>query len=268
VVLTDGPLRTLPARRVPLGAAGTRRVLLLALGLNADGLVVARALGNALLVVDPLDGSGSALPVRPLRRLLRCRAERALRVGDAVDSAVLADRRSSLPPRPPAPGAVGHGAEGVTQVRRPVLLDRLVRQAAGAALPRQRPHHLLVGADQAGMLLEPAGAALLVGAQLLLAVGLLGGDRLGAHWSARPLLVSPKAAKHGGGLAGARGGKLGLGLPAPLSGAVQLPGTVPGGFGEPAAEPVPLGPQLGGGQSPRVGSAGGVDCQVLATVLA
>jgi hypothetical protein len=112
-----------------------------------------------------------------------------------------------------------------------------------------------------------AGAALLVGAQLLLVAGgavrLLRGDRLGARLDARPLLASPEA-KHAGGLPG--GGELGLGLLAPLGGAVQLPAPVAGGLGEPATKPVPLRPQLGGREPAWVQGARGVERQPLAAV--
>jgi Cys/Met metabolism PLP-dependent enzyme len=255
----------LPARRVPL-AAGARRGLLLALGwlgsATAAALLhqqpsavaggLAGALGDALLVVEPLDGGAGALPVRSLPCLRRDGAEGPLGVADPVDTAVLTDLGGGLPPRPLAPGGLGHRAEGVAEVCRPVLVDRLARQAAGAVLPRQRPHHLPVAASQWRVLLQPAGAALLVGAQLLLVaagtVGLLGGNRLGAGGHARPLLAPPGAAKHAGRLLAPGGGKLGLGLHPPLGGAVQLPAAVLRGLGELAGEPVALGTQLGGRQ--------------------
>src|SRR6266540_1233388 len=208
-----GPLRTLLAGRVPLGA-GARRGLLLTLGCSATAGAVrlqthsSVAFGDALLVVDPLDGGAGALPVGPLPCVLRDRAEGAVGVADLVDGAVLLDLGSGLPPGALSPGALRHGAEGVAQVAGTVLVDRLAGQPAGAALPRQRPHHPPVLRAEGGMLLEPAGAALLVGAQLLLAlhgaVGLLPRHRLGARLHARPLTTSP-AAQHGGGPA--RGGR-------------------------------------------------------------
>src|SRR6266540_4143684 len=210
---SGGPLRTLPAGRVPLGA-GARRGLLLTLGCSATAGAVrlqthpSVAFGDALLVVDPLDGGAGALPVGPLPCVLRDRAEGAVGVADLVDGAVLLDLGSGLPPGALSPGALRHGAEGVAQVAGTVLVDRLAGQPAGAALPRQRPHHPPVLRAEGGMLLEPAGAALLVGAQLLLAlhgaVGLLPRHRLGARLHARPLTTSP-AAQHGGGPA--RGGR-------------------------------------------------------------
>ena len=44
----------------------------------------------------------------------------------------------------------------------------------------------------------------------------------------------------------------------------QLAGTVAGGLIQLAAQPVPLGPQLGRGQPLEIGAAGGVDGQGLA----
>src|SRR6266540_4051832 len=172
---SGGPLRTLPAGRVPLGA-GARRGLLLTLGCSATAGAVrlqthpSVAFGDALLVVDPLDGGAGALPVGPLPCVLRDRAEGAVGVADLVDGAVLLDLGSGLPPGALSPGALRHGAEGVAQVAGTVLVDPLAGQPAGAALPRQRPHHPPVLRAEGGMLLEPAGAALLVGAQLLLAL--------------------------------------------------------------------------------------------------
>src|SRR6266508_4172139 len=139
VVLAGGPLGTLPAKRGPLGV-GTRRRRLLARGRHAEGLGVAGALGEALLAVDPLDGSRGALPVRPLRAPAQDGAKRALRVADPVGAAVLLDLGGGLPPHPLPPRALRHGAEGLTQVRRPVLLDRLVRQRAGGEAS-WRPAH-------------------------------------------------------------------------------------------------------------------------------
>jgi hypothetical protein len=86
---------------------------------------LAGALGDALLVVDPLDGGADALPLRPLGGVARDGAKRPLGVADPPGGAVLLDLGGGLPPRPPPPGRFGHAAEGLTQVAGPVLVDRL-----------------------------------------------------------------------------------------------------------------------------------------------
>jgi hypothetical protein len=104
-----------------------------------------------------------------------------------------------------------------------------------------------------GVGFQPAVAALLVLAQLPLSimspVGLLGGHRQPTRHLGR-LVAAAQEAKHAGRLAAAGrlvGGQGGLGLLAVGGGPLELAGVVARGLIELAAEPVALGPQLGGG---------------------
>ena len=122
-----------------------------------------------------------------------------------------------------------------------------------------------------GVGLQPAVAALLVLAQLPLAVmgpvGLLGGHRQPTRHPGGLVAAAAQPAKHAGGLATGGllvGGQGLLGLLAVGGGPGQLPAAVAGGLVELAAQPVPLGPQLGRGQPLEIGAAGGVDGQGLA----
>ena len=99
---------------------------------------------------------------------------------------------------------------------------------------------------------QPAVAALLVLAQLPLPiigpVGLLGSHRQPTRHPGGQLLAATQPAKHAG--RPATGGRL-MGAQDPLSllavggGPGQLPAAVAGGLVELAAQPIPLGPQLG-----------------------
>jgi hypothetical protein len=122
-----------------------------------------------------------------------------------------------------------------------------------------------------GVGLQPAVAALLVLAQLplpiLSAVGLLGGHRQPTRQLGRLIVASPQPAKHAARRAAAGLLVSGQGLLRLLAvggGPGQLAAAVAGGLVELVAQPVPLGPQLRGGQSLEIGTVGGVDGQGLA----
>jgi hypothetical protein len=128
----------------------------------------------------------------------------------------------------------------------------------------------ILGAE-VGVGLQPAGAALLVLAQLpfpvMSAVGLLGGHRQRTRQLGRLVVAAPQPAKHARGLAATgrlMGGQGFLGVLAVGGHPGQLMGAVSGGLVELLAEPVPLGPQLRHGQPLEVGAAGRVDSQRLA----
>jgi hypothetical protein len=122
-----------------------------------------------------------------------------------------------------------------------------------------------------GVGFQPAVAALLVLAQLPLPVvgpiGLLGGHRQATR-HLDSLLAAAQPAKHARGVAIGGllvGGQDLLGLLAVGRRPGQLAGTIARGLVEPAAQPVPLGPQLGCRQPPQIRAGGGVEGQGLTT---
>src|SRR5215216_6032149 len=232
-------------------------------------LLLPVAVGGGLADPDPLGRLPSLLPGGPLGWLARHRAQRLVGVGELVGAAVVLDGGRGLPPGPPAPGRLWDGSEFVAQVAGLVVLGG---QAAGSALPGQLPDDLLVGGAEVGIRLQPAGPALLMPTQLEFgvsgAVCLLAGHRHHPTGSAGPLF-SPQQANHPPALV--RLGRLSdgelleevIGLGSAGGGPLQLPGPIPRGLVEQALEPVPLGPQLGGGQPPQIQGARGVDRQPL-----
>ena len=104
LVLAGDPLRTWPAtllvRSRPAGAFAGR-------------LGVTGGVGGALLGLDPFDGRAGPLPSGSLGRVVRHGAEGSIRVGDAVAAPIVLDRGGGLAPGPPAPGRLGHRAEGL-----------------------------------------------------------------------------------------------------------------------------------------------------------
>ncbi len=232
------------------------------------GWRVAGAVGGALLGLDPLDGRAGPLPVGPLGWVVGLGAEGPVGIGDLVGAPVVLDLGGGLAPGPPAPGRLRHGPERLQDIAGPVGFDG---QAGGAPLPGQGPHHLPILGAEVGVGLQPAVAALLVLAQLPLPVmgpvGLLGGHRQPTRHPGRLVAAAAQPAKHARGLAAGGllvGGQGCLGLLAVGGGPGQLPAAVAGGLVELAAQPVPLGPQLGRGQPLEIGAAGGVDGQGLA----
>jgi hypothetical protein len=182
VVLAGGPPRAVPTtpllRSVLVGALGGR-------------LEVAAAVGGPLLGLDPFDGRAGSLSVGPLRGVAGLRAEGPVRVGDLVGAPVLLDLGGGLAPGPPAPGRLGHWAEGVQDIAGAVGFGG---QAGGAPLPGQSPYYVLVLGAEVGVGFQLPVAALLVLAQLplpvLSSVGLLGGHRQPTRQLGR-LVVAP-----------------------------------------------------------------------------
>jgi hypothetical protein len=111
-----------------------------------------------------------------------------------------------------------------------------------------------------GVGLQPAVAALLMLAQpplpVVRPVDLLGGHREPTRHPTSLVAAPAQPAKHARGLAAARllGG--GQGLLAVDGGPLELAGAVAGRLVEQAAQPVPLGPQLGRGQPLEIGLLG------------
>src|SRR5215207_8745141 len=158
LVLAGGPLWASPATLV----VRSRLV-----GTLAGRLGVAAAVGGALLGMDPLDGRVGPLAVGPLGRVVRLSAERPVGVSNVVAAPVLFDLGGGVAPGPPAPGRVGHRAQGLQDIAGAVGFDR---QPGGAPLPGQGPHNLAVGWAEMGVGFQPAVAALLVLAKFALAV--------------------------------------------------------------------------------------------------
>jgi hypothetical protein len=260
VVLAGGPLRAWPATLL------TRSRLAVAL---ADRLGIAAAVGGPLLGVKPLDGAAGPLAVGSLGRVMGLEAKGPVRVGDLVGVPVLLDLGGGLAPGPPAPGRRRHRTEGLQDIAGPILLDG---EPGGARLPGQGPHQLPILGAEVGVGLQPALAPLLVLAQLPLSVmgpvGLLGGHRQATRHPGRLVAaVATPPAKHAGRLATAGllvGGQGLLGLLAVGGGPGEFLAAIPGGLVELAAQPVPLGPQLGRGQPPQIRAAESVDGQGLA----
>jgi hypothetical protein len=148
------------------------------LGALAGRLKGARAVGGALLGLDPLDGAAGPLPCGSLVGVVGLGAKGPVGIGDLVGAPVLLDLGRGLTPGPPAPGRFRHGPERLQDIAGPVSFDR---HAGGAALPGQGPHHLPILGAEVGVGLQPALAVVLVLAQLPLpvmsSVGLLGGHR-------------------------------------------------------------------------------------------
>jgi hypothetical protein len=242
-VLAGGPLRTWPATLL----ATLRQVRAL-----AGGLALVGPVGDPLLGVDPRDGGAGSLAVGPLGWVVRLGAERPVGVGDVVGVPVLLDLGGGLAPGPPAPGRTLHQPQPLDNTAR---LVNFGGQPGGPLLPGQGPHHLPILRAEVGVGLQPAVAALLVLAQLPLpvigAVGLLGGHRQPTwHWG-ELVAAAAQPAKHAGRLATRGllvGGQVLLGLFAVGGGPGQFAAAVAGGLVELAAQPVPLGPQLRGGQ--------------------
>jgi hypothetical protein len=122
-----------------------------------------------------------------------------------------------------------------------------------------------------GVGFQPPLAALLVLAQLPLPVvgpvDLLGGHRQSARYAGRLVAAAAQPAKHARGVTAGGllvGGQGLLGVLAVGAGPGKLAAAVAGGLVEPAAQPVPLGPQLTGRHSSEIRAAGGVDRQGLA----
>src|SRR5215218_863209 len=161
LLLAGSPFRIPPVSRSGL-VAGTRR----AVGL-ASGLEVAGAVGGALLAMNPSDGGAGPLPGLPLSRIARLQAERPVGVGDLVAAPVVLDLGGGLAPGPPAPGRLRHRAQGLQDIAGPGSLNR---EAGGASLPGQGPHHLPILRAQVGVGLQPAVPSLLMLAQLLLPI--------------------------------------------------------------------------------------------------
>jgi hypothetical protein len=257
-VLAGGPLRASSARLL------VRSWLA---GALAGRLGIVGAVGGPLLGVDPLDSPTGSLPIGPLSRVARLGAERPVRIGDLVAAPVVLDLGRGLPPGPPAPSRLRHRPQPLKGIAGAVGLDR---HAGGAALPGQGPHHLPILRAELRVRFQPAVAALLVLAQLPLPiigpVGLLGSHRRQpTRHPGGQLLAATQPAKHAGRLAaGGRlmGGYDLLGLLAVDGGPGQLSAAVAGGLVELAAQPIPLGPQLGRGQPYEIRAAGGVDGQL------
>jgi hypothetical protein len=141
-----------------------------------------------------------------------------------------------------------------------------------AALPGQSPHDLPILEAEVGVGLQPAIAALLMLAQLPLAVmgpvGLLGGHRQPTLHLGELVVVAAPPAKHavrqaaGGLLVGGQGL---LGLLAVGGGPGQLAAAVAGSLVELAAQPVPLSAQFPCREQLEIGAAEDVDRQRLAT---
>jgi hypothetical protein len=136
-------------------------------------------------------------------------------------------------------------------------------QAGGAALPGQGPHDVPVGGAEVGVGFQPALAVLLVLAQLPLPViGPVGLLCRGRHPTRHPgglLAAAAPPAKHAGRLAAGgllEGSQDLFGLLAVGAGPGQFAAAAAGGLVELAAQPVPLGPQLGRGQPLEVRAVG------------
>jgi hypothetical protein len=99
-------------------------------------------------------------------------------------------------------------------------------------------------------------------------VGLLGGHRYPTRHATGLVAAAAQEVKHPGGLLTGGllvGGQDLLGLLAVGGGPGELAGAIPGRLVELAAQPVPLGPQLGRGQPLQIGTAGSVGGQGLTT---
>jgi hypothetical protein len=191
-----------------------------------------------------------------------------LGVGDLVGVPVLLDLGGGLAPGPPAPGRRRHRAQRLQDAAGAVGLDGY---AGGAPLPGQGPYDLPILRAKMGVGLQPSLTALLVLAQLPLPivspVDLLGSHRQPTRQLGRLVVAAAQPAKHAGRLPAGGwlvGGQGFFGLLAMDQGPGQFPTAVAGGLVELAAQPVPLDPQLGRGQPPEIGVAGGVDGQGLA----
>jgi hypothetical protein len=233
-MLAGGPLRAWPAT-----VFARSRLMVL-----AGGLALGGAVGGALLGVDPSDGRAGPLPVGALGSAVRVGTEGPHRIGDAVGVSVMLDLGRGLAPGPPAPGRLRHRPEGLQDITGALLLDG---QPGGPLPPGQRPHDLPILGAEVGVGLQPAGADVLVLAQLPLPVmgpvGLLGGHRQATRHPGG-LLATAQPAKHALGLAIGGllvGGQDLFGLPAVGGGPGQFAGAVAGGLVELAAQPVPLG---------------------------
>src|SRR5512132_1332 len=139
VGLAGGPLRasptTLLARTWVAGALADRWALM-------------GGVGSPLLGLDALDGRLDLPPVGPLGSVVRLRAERPHRIGDAVGVSVLLDLSRGLTPDPPAPGRLRHGPERLQDIAGAVGFDG---HAGGASLPGQGPHDLPIGGAEVGV---------------------------------------------------------------------------------------------------------------------
>ena len=159
------------------------------------------AVGGALLGLDPRDGAAGPLPCGSLGRVVGPGAEGPVGISDLVATPVLFDFGRGVAPGPPAPGRRRRGPERLQDIAGPVGFDG---HAGGAPLPGQSPHHLPVLRAEMCVGLQPAVTALLVLAQLPLAVmssvGLLGGHRQPTRYPGR-LLAASQPAKHAGRLA-------------------------------------------------------------------
>jgi hypothetical protein len=206
--------------------------------------------------LDPVEGLwANPPPVSPLGRPVGLGAKGPVWIGDVVAAPVVLDLGGGLSPGPPSPGRLGNWPHRLQGIRGAILLDGY---SGGAPLPGQGTHHLPILRAEVGVGLQPAGAAVLVLAQLPLPVrgpvDLLGGHR---H-PARLVVAAAQPAKHAGRLAtGGRlvGGQGLLGLLAIGGRPDQLPAAVTGILVELAAQPVPFGPQLCRGQLLEVRAA-------------
>ena len=181
----------------PLGAWPATLPVRSRLVVVAGQLAVVGAVGGALLGLEAVDGCAGPLPFGPLDSVVRLRAEGPVRVVDAVGVSLVLDLGGGLEPSSPAPGRLGHRAEGLEDIAGPLLLDG---HAGGAALPGKVPDDLPILRAKVGVGLQPAVAALLVLAQLPLPVvgpvGLLGGHRQPTRHLGRLVVAAPQPAKH------------------------------------------------------------------------
>jgi len=230
VGLTGGPLRASPATLL----AKTRLA-----GALAGRLAVVGAVGGPLLGMNPVDGRAGPLPVGPLGWVMGLGAKGPGRIGDLVAAPVLLDLGSGLAPGPSAPGRLRNRTQRIQDITGAVGFDR---QAGCAPLPGQSPYDLPVGRTEMGVGFHPAVAALLVLAQLPLAVvgpvDLLGGHRQPTRHRGRLVAAATQPAKHAvrpaiGGMLG--GGQSRLGLLAVGGGPGQLAASIAGSLVELAA---------------------------------
>jgi hypothetical protein len=251
----------------PLGTSSATLLVRSRLDGGLPGPLGVAAVVGALLGVNPLDGGADLLSVGPLKGVARVGAEGPVRIGDLVGAPVVFDLSGGLSPRPPAPGRLGNRAERFQHIARAIGFDC---HSGGPSLPGDGSHHLPILRTQVGVDLQPPIPALLVLAQLPLAimnpVDQLGGQRHSTRHPGRLVAVAAQPAKHAAGLVAGGllvGGQSFLGVLAVGGGLGQLAATVAGRLVELAAQPVPLGPQLGRRQPLEIVGGGGVDGQGL-----
>jgi hypothetical protein len=108
----------------PLGAWPTTLLVRSRLGGALDGrLGVTRALGGALLGLDPLDGAAGPLPRGSLAGVSGLGAKGPVGIRDLVAAPVLVDLGGGLTPGPPAPGRRWHGPQRLQNIAGPFSFD-------------------------------------------------------------------------------------------------------------------------------------------------